>query len=77
MVIFVYREEEERNMMAAIQDSLSIRHQEERGHYERGSQKPRKEEKMDTDELKGNRGVVKPSSDMQGKEFTLFCLLAV
>ncbi|XP_062868890.1 E3 ubiquitin-protein ligase ZNF598 isoform X2 [Trichomycterus rosablanca] len=62
------REEEERNMTAAIQDSLSMRRHEERGHvYERGSQKPRKEEKVDTEELKSNRGAIKPSSDMQGR----------
>lgn len=64
----VYREEEDRDLAAAIQASQAARRQVERGQvHDRGGQKPRKEETVDSDELRGNRGAVKPPSDMQGK----------
>ncbi|MCI4392189.1 hypothetical protein PGIGA_G00143030 [Pangasianodon gigas] len=62
------REEEDRDLAAAIQASQAARRQAERGQvHERGGQKPRKEEMADGDELRGNRGAVKPPSDMQGR----------
>ena len=55
-------------MAAALQASQAARRQEERGQvHESGNQKPRKEEKMDTDELRSSRNAVKPPNDIQGK----------
>ncbi|KAG7316980.1 hypothetical protein KOW79_019278 [Hemibagrus wyckioides] len=60
------REEEDRDLAAAIQASQAARRQAERGQaHERGGQKPRKEETVEGDELRGNRGAVKPPTDMQ------------
>ncbi|XP_007247901.3 E3 ubiquitin-protein ligase ZNF598 [Astyanax mexicanus] len=63
------REEEDRDLVAALQASQALRRQEERRHaHERGNQKPRmKEEKMDTDELRSSRSAAKPPSDVQGR----------
>ncbi|XP_076865269.1 E3 ubiquitin-protein ligase ZNF598 isoform X2 [Brachyhypopomus gauderio] len=62
------REEEDRDLAAAIRASQAVRRQEARGAFhERANQKPRKEEKMDTDELRSNRGAAKPSGDVQGR----------
>ncbi|KAI4884012.1 hypothetical protein NFI96_019532 [Prochilodus magdalenae] len=62
------REEEDRALAAALQASRATRRQEERGHvHERGNQNPRKEEKMDTDEIKSSRSAVKPPNDVQGR----------
>lgn len=64
----MYREEEDKDLAAAIQASQAARREAERRQvHERGGQKPRKEETVDGDELRGNRGAVKPPSDMQGK----------
>ncbi|KAF4074060.1 hypothetical protein AMELA_G00250320 [Ameiurus melas] len=62
------REEEDKDLAAAIQASQAARRQAERGQVlERGGQKPRKEETTAGDELRGNRGAVKPPSDVQGR----------
>ncbi|KAF5899288.1 E3 ubiquitin-protein ligase [Clarias magur] len=62
------REEEDRDLAAAIQASQAARRQVERGQVnERGGQKARKEETADGDELRSNRGAVKPPGDMQGR----------
>lgn len=66
--MFVFREEEDRDLAAAIQASQAAQRQAERGQVnERGGQKPRKEETADGDELRGSRVAVKPPGDMQGK----------
>lgn len=63
----MYREEEDKDLAAAIQASQAARRQVERVQvHERGGQKPRKEEALEGDELRGSRGAVKPQSDMQG-----------
>ncbi|KAL7830566.1 hypothetical protein SRHO_G00316930 [Serrasalmus rhombeus] len=62
------REEEDRALATALQASQAARRQEERGQvHERGNQKPRKEEKMDTDESRSSRNAVKPPNDIQGR----------
>lgn len=53
-------------MAAALRASMVSR-QEERNHaQDRSSQKPRKEEKMEPDEMRNNRGTAKPTIEMQG-----------
>lgn len=53
-------------MAAALRASMVSR-QEERNHVpDRSSQKPRKEEKMEPDEMRNNRGTAKPTIEMQG-----------
>ncbi|XP_066530347.1 E3 ubiquitin-protein ligase ZNF598 [Hoplias malabaricus] len=62
------REEVDRDLAAALQASKAAFQQEERGHvHERSNQKPRKEEKMDTDEIRSSRSTTKPPSDIQGR----------
>lgn len=53
-------------MAAALRASMASR-QEERSHaQDRSSQKPRKEEKMEPDEIRNNRGTAKPTTEIQG-----------
>lgn len=53
-------------MAAALRASMASR-QEERSHaQDRSIQKPRKEEKMEPDEIRNNRGTVKPTTEIQG-----------
>ncbi len=47
---------------------------------ERSSQKPRKEEKMEPDDMRNNRGTAKQTNDMQGmaiKKESLFISLFI
>ncbi|XP_052405985.1 E3 ubiquitin-protein ligase ZNF598 [Carassius gibelio] len=58
------REEEDRAMAAALRASMAS-HQEERSHVqERSIQKPRKEEKMEPDDMRNNRGTAKQTNEM-------------
>lgn len=53
--------------MAAAMRASMISRQEERNHVQdRSSQKPRKEEKMEPDEMRNNRGTAKPAIEMPG-----------
>ncbi|KAF7691110.1 E3 ubiquitin-protein ligase ZNF598 isoform X1 [Silurus meridionalis] len=62
------REEEDKDLAAAIQASQAARRQAERGQiHERGGQKSRKEEIIDGEELRSSRGPLKPPSEMQGR----------
>ncbi|XP_027004257.1 E3 ubiquitin-protein ligase ZNF598 isoform X1 [Tachysurus fulvidraco] len=61
------REEEDKDLAAAIQASQAARRQAERGQVHERVQKPRKEEPVESDELRANRGAVKPPIDMQGR----------
>lgn len=73
-----FREEEDKDLAAAIQASQAARRQVERGQvHERGGQRPRKEETVEGDELRGNRGAVKPPSDVQGKVGINFIVVAL
>ncbi|KAL1278427.1 hypothetical protein QQF64_025100 [Cirrhinus molitorella] len=61
------REEEDRDIAAALRASMASR-QEERSHVqERISQKPRKEEKMEADDVRNNRGTAKQMNEMQAR----------
>ncbi|XP_067275767.1 LOW QUALITY PROTEIN: E3 ubiquitin-protein ligase ZNF598 [Pseudorasbora parva] len=61
------REEEDREMAAALRASMASR-QEERSHVQdRNVQKPRKEEKIEPDEMRNNRGTAKPANEMQAR----------
>ncbi|XP_016361539.1 zinc finger protein 598-like [Sinocyclocheilus anshuiensis] len=61
------REEEDREIAAALRASMAS-HQEERSHVqERSSQKPRKDEKMEPDEMRNNRGTAKQTNEMQAQ----------
>lgn len=69
----MHREEEDKDLAAAIQASQAARREAERRQFhERGGQKTHKEETVDNDDLRGNRGAVKPPSDMQGNGFEFF-----
>ncbi|XP_051572653.1 E3 ubiquitin-protein ligase ZNF598-like [Myxocyprinus asiaticus] len=62
------REEEDREVAAALRASMAGRVQEERGHVpDRSSQKPRKEEKIEPDEMRNNRATVKPPNEIQAR----------
>ncbi len=76
--VVVLREEEDRDIAAALRASIAS-HLEQRSHVqERSSQKPRKEEKMEPDDMRNNRGTAKQTNDMQGmaikKESLFVCL---
>ncbi|KAJ8246071.1 hypothetical protein GJAV_G00263330 [Gymnothorax javanicus] len=61
------REEEDREIAAAVRASVAARRQEERRlHQERESQKPRKEEVMDTDEGRNHGSSSKPPTEALG-----------
>ncbi|KAG7491954.1 hypothetical protein MATL_G00009240 [Megalops atlanticus] len=61
------REEEDREIAAAVRASVAARRQEEkRLTQEREVQKPRKEETMDTDDGRNHRSVTKPLGEAQG-----------
>ncbi len=64
--VVVLREEEDRDIAAALRASIAS-HLEQRSHVqERSSQKPRKEEKMEPDDMRNNRGTAKQTNEMQG-----------
>ncbi|KAG5854499.1 hypothetical protein ANANG_G00038480 [Anguilla anguilla] len=66
------REEEDREIAAAVRASVAARRQEEKRQLqERESQKPRKEETMDTDEGRNHRSVTKPLSEALGPKDVL------
>lgn len=53
-------------MAAALRASMAS-HQEQRSHVqERSIQKPRKEEKVEPDDIRNNRGTAKQTNEMQG-----------
>ncbi|KTF89065.1 hypothetical protein cypCar_00012722 [Cyprinus carpio] len=61
------REEEDREIAAALRASI-VSHQEERSHVqERSSQKPRKEEKMEPDDTRNNRSTAKQTNEIQAR----------
>lgn len=62
-------------MAAALRASLVTRSQEERSHVQDRNNKPRKEEKMESDELRSTRSVAKPPNEMQGRPTgnTVYC----
>uniref|UniRef100_A0A8C2PXN2 RING-type E3 ubiquitin transferase n=2 Tax=Cyprinus carpio TaxID=7962 RepID=A0A8C2PXN2_CYPCA len=61
------REEEDREMAAALRASMAS-HQEQRSHVqERSIQKPRKEEKVEPDDIRNNRGTAKQTNEMQAR----------
>ncbi|KAG9349788.1 hypothetical protein JZ751_026141 [Albula glossodonta] len=61
------REEEDRDVAAAVRASIAARRQEEkRQTQERETQKPRKEESMDTDDGRNHRSVPKPVAEILG-----------
>ncbi|XP_026106206.1 E3 ubiquitin-protein ligase ZNF598 [Carassius auratus] len=61
------REEENREIAAALRASI-VSHQEERSHVqERSSVKPRKEEKMEPDDMRNNRSTAKQTNEMQAR----------
>ncbi|XP_057202129.1 E3 ubiquitin-protein ligase ZNF598 [Triplophysa rosa] len=61
------REEEDREVATALRASLATRSQEERSHVQDRNNKPRKEEKMESDELRSTRSVAKPPNEMQAR----------
>ncbi|KAJ8413513.1 hypothetical protein AAFF_G00080200 [Aldrovandia affinis] len=66
------REEEDREIAAAVRASVAARRQEERRKIqEREIQKPRKEETMDTDEGRNHRSVTKPPNEALGPKDAL------
>lgn len=69
--VVVLREEEDREVATALRASLATRSQEERSHERSHVQdrnnKPRKEEKMESDEMRNTRSVTKPPNEMQGR----------
>ncbi|KAJ8363983.1 hypothetical protein SKAU_G00128140 [Synaphobranchus kaupii] len=61
------REEEDREIAAAVRASIAARRQEEKRQLqEREIQKPRKEETVDTDDARNHRSITKPLSEAQG-----------
>ncbi|NP_001028890.1 E3 ubiquitin-protein ligase ZNF598 [Danio rerio] len=61
------REEEDREMAAAMRASMAS-HQEERSHaQERSMLKPRREEKLEPDETRNNRSTARPTNDTQAR----------
>lgn len=61
-------------MAAAMRASMAS-HQDERSHVqERSVLKPRREEKLEPDEMRNNRGMARPTNDIQGIRVEVKCI---